>query len=355
MALAPSTRYQLSIAVILGVIALLQWLLLGPLAMQRGVISSLDEVPDAGVREAAEKRPLRRDLWFVLWNIFPFAMLGLILFIDHFWTAWIAALSLVYPALPATVVEVEQFWDAAWITGIFLVVGVWGAVAQIPKQRGFIENKDHAYWWDWRISRRIFIVRAVVLVTNMVLLLVGLASVARGYHLAFSIADMAPQPVFLHPDGSAGIAPLGELALAGSLVLIFLSGCGVVAMLDHRSQGRLHLTGDLFLVSLAFVALLLFAMPLEAAHRNVLFAYEQAIAQVGPGVIEEFALFARTGSAAAAENVGLMAQALARPKYPANIETLLQMLTSFLLPVLVYALRAFRKQVKGVILDASED
>ena len=60
------------------------------------------------------------------------------------------------------------------------------------------------YWWDRRISKAIFYVRAIALFFTMFLFLSGLLTAIKIYHVTLTLSDMAIAPIWTHPDGMAG-------------------------------------------------------------------------------------------------------------------------------------------------------
>jgi hypothetical protein len=342
-------------------VALVQWVLLPLLAHLKKVVHSLDGVEDVHVRSAEEKRPFVEDIWFILWNLFPFAMLYFLFYLNQNWESWTHEFShLVEGDLRTRLVPVDQGWGSASLTWALLAVSALSVWLQYRKQASFEdesieEGKESiAYWWDRRISRRIFTIRAVALFFNMFLFLVALLNVFKCYHVAFVVSSYPVRPLFLHPDGMAGLGSLGLLCLSATLVLILVAGCGLVALIDHRGkQGFTHLVTDILLVGLVVPALILLVLPLQISHAKVLVEHQEMAADLAPQVqlmTEEIRGAAQQGDLKSEdlENIDTIASTaslIETPAFPIDFGMLVQMLSTFLLPALVSAKAVFGKHL----------
>lgn len=146
---------------------------------------------------------------------------------------------------------------------------------------------------------------------------------------------------------------LGQLCLSPTLILILVAGCGLVALIDHRgNQGITHLISDITLIGLAIPALILLVMPLQKAHTQVLDQHQELTAHVLPLVQaqtnemrHEIIHLSRLPNAGEVESIASATALIASPGYPINFGMIVQMLSTFLLPVLVTAKAIFGDQL----------
>ena len=332
---------QASILGGLVLIAAAQWVLLFPLARQKNVLSHFDSIKGERIQNAKEKRPFFEDIWFILWNLFPFALGYFCFYLMHQWSSWILAIDAVLvPNTLEKTVHINAFWNQKWMTVLALALCGLAVFSQFKKQKSFEDDPENSivYWWDRRISKRIFNIRAIALFFNMFVFLSGLLNVVKAYHLTLSLSEMDVQPIWTHPDGMAGFSALGELGLSATMVVVLVSGCGLVALIDHKGkQGVLHLISDLALICLSIPALWLLSMPLTRLFDSIMIEHNQVVKLIGPSIQTQIESLKVQAEGATVEELSLLTAVLERPRYPIDLEMLIQLVSSFLLPVLVYS------------------
>ena len=347
--------HSILVGVLFGV-AVLQWFLLLPLAVKKGLIHGINY---DSVKNVATKIPLAKDIWFILWNLLPFALLACYAYMWYNWGEWAASLAmLVHPDPEATLAQVDTFFASPVIPYVVLAIAVFAAIAQIPKQIRYIQasgtgdkSNDRAYWWDWRISRLIFAIRFLALPFNMfTVLMVALMIVRILTFLSLVAFSCEAVPALFHPDGMGGFSVVGSLAMAAAIPCIIYSGCGVVAIIDHKGQGLTHSASDVASILMLLPAIWITTVPLliidhkvgrehaklaEASNALGAEALEEAQRVVKAEGREGLTKWVDTN----AERLQLTSAMMRRPKYPLDTDRILQLIVSWLMPLLLYSTR----------------
>ena len=137
-----SESIHITILTILLLIALIQWIILFPLARKYSLLHTLDHIQDEQIQQTEEKKSFFTDIWFILWNLFPFAIGLFCIFVSHNWNYWLAALNVVLvPDILAVVTEIDQLWSQSWISFGLLFLSAGSVWSQFTKQRRFIDGE----------------------------------------------------------------------------------------------------------------------------------------------------------------------------------------------------------------------
>ncbi len=229
---------------------------------------------------------LLNDFFYTVWNIFPIVLWLCYYSLMRWGVDWRTNLHASFPGSEAEEIrrEVHRLRDH-WIAALVIFgFAFCAALSQFPKQLAFIEARDFVYFWDWRVSKVLFGVRLLALISNMGLiafifwhsfmLLVELTLLSKR-------CNVKSHP--LHPDNQCGFKSLGYLLYL--LIAPWVCGAfvGVMGWLDHRGkQGMWNLLGDVGLISgTSLVAGLFFFIPCWYIHRQL----EKDLGQMRQGLI----------------------------------------------------------------------
>lgn len=267
--------------------ATIQWILVLYFGTRSRALGSLDSHPMVtalrGNQPSSTLRavPFVRDSFFILWNLLPFAFGIPYLFLYyHDWGDIHKGLSLHFT-------NVEVFYNR-WIHSVLfsplllvgiLVIAFVSAMLQITKQRSYIQHGTHVYWWDWRISKPLYLTRLVFLIINMagILFSAFMLGVLFGFILDLVSHGTPNSPMFaslVDADQMGGFAFLFDFTTGMAVVLLFISGMSLTGVFDHWDTegiaGNIHRFSDLtsFFVSLG-AALMLLIVPSSEVNKKI--------------------------------------------------------------------------------------
>lgn len=270
-------RWHRWLYVVLPAAAILQWVLVVPLAVRNDVLTSsspgFDPLRDELVA-GVEPVGLFNDFFFTVWNLFPIVLWAVYVVGDQFGRQWVRDVA---PRIDTTgaadsIRRLRRIRDHWAPSLLFVGGGVAAMAAQIPKQRGFLETHAQLYWWDWRVSPPIFVIRDLALFFNLVLILLVFWGTLFGLLIVIQAARKGEiQPDYFHPDDAGGLLPVGNAM--SILILPWITGAflGVLGFFDHTTANELLFrVGDVTLVFVCTViATTLFVYPLWTIHNKI--------------------------------------------------------------------------------------
>lgn len=262
---------------VLPVAAVLQWVLVAPLAVRADVLTS-DAAGFAGLRgqlpAGVEPTGFLNDYFFIVWNLFPLVLWASYVVSDKLAVKWIRGLEPYIDTTEAagSIRRLRRIRDHRLVTVAILFAGVAAMAAQVPKQLGFFDTNSQLYWWDWRIDPAIFVIRDLALFFNVILVvlvfwgtLFALATIVQTVRHGEIVPDL------FHPDGAGGLLPLGNAMSV--LVLPWVAGAflGVLGFFDHTTASELLFRiGDVLLVvTCTGIGAVSFAYPLYLARSEI--------------------------------------------------------------------------------------
>lgn len=254
------TVFDWMIPLVLIPVAILQWILMVFLVARHGIARSLGHKLKSWPEAAGIHRtvPFLKDGFFALWNLLPIAAGIFYCMIWQNWSSWVLSFGRHFGA--ANIKASYGRWfpidaeSTTLLTAMFCAA-TWACVVQVSKQRSMIyasrrpgiQSNVAAYWWDWRISKAIFMWRLLALFVNMSAVVFYFVQAFRliGF-LTEVTATYEPVPVLLHPDGVAGFGFIGDICFWLAILLIFGTGMGLAGYFDHYGQGWWHFMTDTF-------------------------------------------------------------------------------------------------------------
>ncbi len=257
---------------------ILQWLICLPIAFSSGTMFSV--TPTAEFRHterAISTHALASDYFFIWWNLGPLVLLFLAARlqqqirpkISQFFELDVAA-------------EKERNWQTIsdsnnkWAqilssryTLCFAAIFAAGTVIFQCLKLDQLLLTD-AYWWDWRISRAAFVVRAAALFVDWIGLIYFFGLVCALVHVLSMVLQSVEFRVDSnHSDGVNGLRVVGDTTLLFAPFFIVISFNANVAMLDHQRQS-MHFVSDvvaLLIGCTAFFGVLF--LNLQPAYRQI--------------------------------------------------------------------------------------
>lgn len=223
--------------------AILQWLLVLPLALNNNVIfSDSAGFNGIGIQEGVAPTGFINDFFFIAWNIFPVLLLLVYIIADKFGTTWIrdVANNVDTKNSHDKIQYIRKIKNNRYIHAIIILTGLVGMGAQIPKQIGFFNNLTQLYWWDWRVSPAIFIIRDIALFFNTITVItIYWHTLLSSVEIIVSVkyGDVIPQ--FFHPDLSGGLMSYGNAITILVLPWIIGSFLGLLGYFDHGAPSEM--------------------------------------------------------------------------------------------------------------------
>ena len=219
------------------------------------------------VKDYINKIPFSKDYFYIYWNIYPIVFYAFFYYLD---TSWDNYLNRIIMIGGDKAKEIYNSWfvtfdffnlsiDYKYIDLIVIIVSLFFAYiatfgTQIKKQKQFIENREKLYWWDIRISKKIYWTRFIFLFFNIILV----AFIAYlGLKVVLFIANILSADTLtinpFHPDSFGGLKVLMEIASVVLAIYLLRAVMGIVGLLDHKGvKDRLQLLGDLYHTSYLF-------------------------------------------------------------------------------------------------------
>lgn len=249
-----------------------------------------------------------------------------------------------------------KVFDNPCLLFIIVILSSIGCILQLLKQNKFRKSKNYVYWWDIRISKKIFRIRLICLFFNMLTVILVAATI---FKLILIISVVALKcdisPIFFHPDGMGGLGNIGTAALTIAFTCIIISGCGLVALIDHRGQGATHLIGDVALLLMFLFALWVLTVPLWKIDKKLDRKYSRIISETGKIAQNSFREFNQQVENKTQENVDkwlrenseqfqILQLVMKEPRYPVDLMVILKLFVSWLAPLMVYIANLTKSQ-----------
>jgi hypothetical protein len=201
------------------------------------------------------------DYFYIYWNIYPIIFYAFFYYLDTSWSTYLNQITMiggeearqVYNSWFKTFNYFGLTIDYKWIDIAVLLASIaiaYGSTfyTQIDKQKQFIDKTDKLYWWDIRISRKIFWTRFIFLFFNIILVAfiayLGLKVVLFiGNILAIKTLIINP----LHPDTYGGLKVLMEISSIILAIYLLRGMMGIVGLIDHKNiKNSLQFIGDVY-------------------------------------------------------------------------------------------------------------
>jgi len=171
------------------------------------------------------------------------------------------------------ITEINQKMSKIWPWNVGILVGLVAMVYQVLViQMGRIQDNDMMYmmyWWDWRISKDIYIARLLMVGLDFALLTM---IVIKGGQSIKCIRTFSTKfkliPQVLHPDKAGGLASVGRLCFSFAFPLLLGAILLLSSFLFHKETEYLFINLLVLLVHV-FVAILTFFYPLNTIHSNM--------------------------------------------------------------------------------------
>lgn len=251
--------------------------------------------------------PFKDDKFYTVWNMCPFLLVIVFMYISLNWKRWNGNLLLLLdnPTLTTSFATpfadnyrvLRLFTENIFVAVLLLGISIFAGWFQTNKQNSIEENNNVLYWWDRRISKSIFRARQFVLCTNMLAILsisyyCILLTILLIQSISQSIEYNTLDFLFFHIDGVGGLKVIEQVTVSLVIVFFILSTVLITGLIDHINQGRGHLLIDSFSLLIAMFAIVAVAF-YPAYQINTFFdsKYEHLVA-TNAELIEELNGFA---------------------------------------------------------------
>lgn len=250
------------------------WLFANYGAHQEGVFHAIDLEKLGGIYGQAVS--FKNDYFYTIFQFFwvPFSVLAL------------RAFSRLQDALPHLLTKLQADEDrtrvvslatqasrvagGGWAQVIALAFGAIGVLGQAWIQVSRIHTHEDVFWWDWRISPTIWIVRAIMLgidfyaVSHLIIRGTLLVRFVRRYCDSPSIR-LEP----FHPDRACGLSPIGSACLGLDWALLVCGFFLTAAWILHHGLPQYLVIDSTAIMAYAVVSTFVFFYPVVSLHRRM--------------------------------------------------------------------------------------
>ena len=167
--------------------------------------------------------------------------------------------------------KLGSYWQ--WI--LAAVGGSAAMLMQINTQLSRFRSMDIMYWWDWRISKTIFMIRLIMVGVDIffaIFILYRSVWCIVFIRRFLNLVKLKPRP--LHPDKAGGFAIIGRLCFSFTTPLLVIGMVIATSYLFHEEATYFILnTSALLLYILS--AIFVFFFPLSSVHKTMKAAKEE--------------------------------------------------------------------------------
>jgi len=193
-----------------------------------------------------------QDHFYWFWNIFPIIFFAHFLYIDYSWSAWMQSLFLLDINEQIKELYTDFFYstysqaiDSFILIFISFVSLYFGYFGQDKKHKMMMQEKNELYWWSKKFNSKIYFLRKIFLVTNLILIgyltyLITKISIFLGMILRFEKLNVFP----FHVDGYGGFHFFMEITSILIAMYLLRASMGIIGLDDHKDQGTMHKVGD---------------------------------------------------------------------------------------------------------------
>ena len=265
------SSYGYNWLMILFILSVGQWVLKGILLYFdcKSGKNIIDDVDYLKSKYGGFKRYLsfEGDTFYWFWNIFPIIFYSHFFYMEHSWNRWMLKIFL----LDANG-ELKDLYDSFFYSNeayylevalivMFAIISIqFGYFAQDKKHTKMFQEKNALYWWSKNFNPKIYFVRKLFLITNLMLVAFLTYLITKITLFVMLILYNVELNVFLfHPDNFGGLYPIMEM-LSIVIAMYFLrASMGIIGLDDHKGQGFAHKVGDFMNIVYLPFAILVFS------------------------------------------------------------------------------------------------
>ena len=255
------------------------WMLLLLLARKRGVLLYIPEYLRAGIFRS-DPRAVPGFVQDPFYTIFQF------FWIPFIWTALFALRSVqrmvrhfidlaactptdivIKEGMPSYLRKTQKRTESNWQFIVAAAAALITIVLQVGTQMTRIKVMEIMYWWDWRISKPIFIIRLIMVGLDVFLavLIVYRSAIGVVFTKKFlALIKLTPRP--LHPDKAGGLGIIGKVCLSFTWPLLVIGIVLASSFFFHEEAAYFILNTTIlaiYIISITFV----FFFPLSSVHK----------------------------------------------------------------------------------------
>jgi len=248
------SEYSYNWLLILALFSVLQWFI------TLYIIYSNSSIKLHIVEDIQEKHPgydrylsFLSDNFYWFWNIFPIIYFVHFFYIEASWETWMQSLFIL--DVDSQIKELyEQFFysqlsknvDISILIILIIPSLIFGYFGQDKKHKKMIEEKTSLYWWSKTLNSKIYFLRKIFLVSN--LLLIGfltylISKISIFITMLLNIPELNIFP--FHLDGYGGLHPIMQVTAILLSMYLLRASMGLIGLDDHKGQGFSHKVGDI--------------------------------------------------------------------------------------------------------------
>ncbi len=265
---------------ILFVLSILQWFItIFFVFKNRNIL--FDDIE--GFQDIKIKISFIKDYFYQFWNIYPIVFYLFFYYIQTMWNTWMVHIMMITNSSSNIIKSYEiLFGEKGLKVDIFLlsilVIGSFYSAffVQKNKQDIFIKSTKIIYWWDIRINKYIYWVRAIFLFLNLILISYLTLIVTKIAIFILSILFLENLNIFpFHPDGYAGLKVLMEISSVIISIYLLRSSMGIIGYMDHKGQGIAHKITDIYNISYLPLGIIFLIILINKVKDLLFYAYEK--------------------------------------------------------------------------------
>jgi len=238
---------------ILFIFACLQWMLIFIYFIKNHhQIKKLDQSLFESFKNytVSKKVPFYKDYYFFYWNLFPIIYFIYFSMLVYSWDDKFATINMITKGnisdifslffdkvnIFNTLIEYRKI-DILIIIMTLIYIYFISMGTQFKKQQQFIKETKQIYWWDIRISKYLFIVRLIFLISNVILVsfityIITKVTLFTIFILYSKYIKFIANPFY--PDNYGGLKILMEVSSIIISMYFFRAMMGIVGFLDHK-------------------------------------------------------------------------------------------------------------------------
>lgn len=334
------------------------WILLLFLAQKRGVFLNIPEHFRVGILRSDPKSVpgFIQDPFYTIFQFFwiPFVLLAVYALhkvhrmVEHFiGRSDCSQMDLTGKNGLATFLKrTQRNVEFRWQWALAAAAAMSAILLQIYTQLSRIRIMEIMYWWDWRISRPIFIIRLIMVGLDVFLavIIVYRGAISIAFTKKFlALLQLTPRP--LHPDKAGGLGIIGRVCLSFTWPLLVVGIVLASSFFFHEEASYFIINTimlGIYIVSISFI----FFFPLSSVHKIMKKSKEEWLDKISLRIrsvlnkIEEGLEENRDNSLRSFNELDLLRKHYdivdSMPVWPYDLKTISRFFSTILIPTLMF-------------------
>jgi hypothetical protein len=247
--------------------------------------------------------------------------------------------------------RISSKWQ--WISAA--IAGLGAIFIQVNTQLSRFSSMDIMYWWDWRISKTIYIIRLIMVGVDVFFaLIIFYRSVWCIVFIRRFLKTVELKPRPLHPDRAGGLGIIGKICFSFTTPLLVIGLVIATSFLFHEETSYFVLNTSAlmgYIICMTFV----FFFPLSSVHKAMKSAKEDWLDRISLQIQriliqidkdqdrDEFIFEENFAKVECLQGYYDTIQAM--PIWPYDFKTLSRFFTSIMMPILIFAIQVVVEMV----------